>query len=316
MESRVLVVSCLLLLFVSGFLADIQSSAVSDDQKKWSCTAGLTLSDILSASGFAANVTSSVDGSSIWAGIDQATSINQNVIYTKFDSSGDLEWCRNDVDTNPDDGRGVALAWDDSQNQFYLGFTTDGGNNNFGGSSFATSGWIPKSQIGGGGSKRSGVALISTTDGAPTTTGTYINALLSSGNANTWGIVDMTLDSSGNVFVRGSTAFAPRNRDKSRKDCEGPSGFDHVLQFTANLQTATLSCAKLGPFPGTPSSCVQDELDPNAVNDDNCDPEDAFPTSLVPSPSPTPSPTPSAMPTPSPSSTPSPTPSSIPSPTP
>mmetsp|Transcript_20823 Transcript_20823/g.35663 ORF Transcript_20823/g.35663 Transcript_20823/m.35663 type:complete len:408 (-) Transcript_20823:50-1273(-) len=180
-------------------------------------------------------------------GFDQVSSNDQDACVAKYNiNTEQFEYCDCSYDTTPPDTKGYGILWEVESDTIYVAFSQDGGSNepeSF--TRFTSGGWFNSYGQGGGPS----VALllsIDGSDGSPNT-GTYIRATLSNGNANTVSITELSpINVEGDnydIIVKAFSAFAPVNVDKSRMDCENPSGFDWDLIFPLNFQSPISSCA-------------------------------------------------------------------------
>jgi hypothetical protein len=183
----------------------------------------------------------SIGNNDIYIGTHQATSINQNPIVASIDSvNSTINWIRSDYENTPVDGRGNGLLLT-SSGDLYAAFSVDGGSNSF--NLAASNGWL-NSYGSGGGAKVGVVVKLNPSDGAPQA-GTFVTAVLNSGNTNTLNINALAADVSGNIIVSANTAAAPRFANTSRMPCPAYDGNieDYTLVLTANLQSAVSATA-------------------------------------------------------------------------
>lgn len=176
----------------------------------------------------------------IYTGTQQVTSINQNPIVRSFDSENPANnWTRTDYEVTGSDGRAQGLFW--SGNDLYGVFTVDGTQGEPSqdfrrAAGDAQQSWLRSYGQGGGGK----IAVLGRLDLA---TGelldaAHLSAILSNGNSNSFTVDDILLNSSGNLVVRATIAFAPRNPDGSRMHqiVSGSSPFDYTLEITPDLK--------------------------------------------------------------------------------
>ena len=180
-------------------------------------------------------------GNDIYIGSHQATSINQNPIVASINpNTNTINWIRSDYEQTGVDGRGNGLLVTGS-GELYAAMSVDGGSNSF---NFAAgSGWLNSYGLGGG-AKVGVVVELDPATGAPQA-GTFVTAVLNSGNTNTLNINNLGVDSSGNIIVSANTAAAPRFADTSRMPCPAYDGNieDYTLVLTPNLQSAVSATA-------------------------------------------------------------------------
>jgi hypothetical protein len=181
----------------------------------------------------------------IFVGHAQVSSNNQNPIVASW-TTGSQDWCRDDIETNDDDGRGVGLYWDGGST-FYGIFTATGtqGSSSSDYRRFTENGWLrhytDASPGGGGGGKVTIVLRINADTGAPDT-GTFITARLSNNKTNSTKAVGIDVAPNGNVVMRMESTFHARNTDKSRMECSAYP-IDHFIEFTPDLSQAVGSTA-------------------------------------------------------------------------
>jgi hypothetical protein len=182
-----------------------------------------------------------VGGNDIYIGTWQKTGSNQNPIIASINpNTNTINWVRSDYEDTPVDGRGNGLLVTAS-GELYAAMSVDGGSNSF---NFAAgSGWLNSYGMGGG-AKVGVIVKIDPTTGTPQA-GTFVTAVLSSGNTNTLNINNLGVDTSGNIIVSANTAAAPRFADTSRMPCPAYDGNieDYTLVLAANLQSAVSATA-------------------------------------------------------------------------
>lgn len=183
----------------------------------------------------AAEVTSG--STSLFAGYVQATATNQNPLLVRFDA-GTQSYCV-EHETEAPDGRAYGLSYNGSD-QLYVVYTVDGG-----GSALDTAGqggWL-SSYGNGGGPLLSFIGSVNPSTGK-LLRGTFVSALLDSGKVNTLkptGAPVVLAD--GRIEFHGSSAFAPRNPDKSAMTgCMYPMD-DYRAIFSSDF--AQMSCASI-----------------------------------------------------------------------
>lgn len=188
------------------------------------------------------NVTSVRFGrKALYIGYRQVSGNNQNPIMARFDK-GVLTWCREDYETSGDDGRGYGILWN-GRSQLYVVFSATGtqGDSSLDYRRFTSSGWLTSYGQGGGG-RVSVLAQIEPATGEPTR-GSFVTAVLSSGNSNT--LVPTKLAFRKNkVFFYGDSYYSPRRPDKTAMTCEGSSPFASVFQFSRDLSRVISSSAE------------------------------------------------------------------------
>ncbi len=176
----------------------------------------------------------------IYTGTQQVTAINQNPIVRSFDSANPANnWTRTDYEVTGSDGRAQGLFW--SGRDLYGVFTVDGTQGDPSqdfrrAAGDAQQSWLRSYGQGGGGK----IAVVGRLDPA---TGelldaAHLSAVLTSGNSNSFTVDDILLNSSGNLVIRATIAFAPRNPDGSRmyQVTPGSSPFDYTLEITPDLK--------------------------------------------------------------------------------
>ena len=192
----------------------------------------------------AAKVTSG--NTTIYIGTNQATTNNQNPIVTSF-TNGTRDWVISNYETGGPDGRGEGLLWDGAD-RLYVAFTITGGGSGI--ESLTTNGWL--SNYGsGGGAPVTVLAQIDPLTGlqssaiAPSGNGTFVSAILNSGNSNT--LIPNSLAFSGdNIVLEADSFFGPRdiNRNRQTQTTMGISSpFDYTITFTSDLSTAISAIA-------------------------------------------------------------------------
>lgn len=232
---------------------------------------GASISCNGSESDLANGSTSVTSGNStIYIGYNQASGNNQNPIIARYDS-GTRVWCRDDYETNGDDGRGYGIYWDGTT--LYGAFTATGtqGDSTSDYRRFTANGWL--TSYGQGGGPRVAVILrIDPSNGEPTG-GTFLTARLSNGNSNSLSITGLSLLDNGNLIVNANSWFSPRNIDKSPMQCSGSSPFSYTIEFNPGLSQAigaeAQGCTDNSPTPGgggeTPTP-TPEPSDPVTVN--------------------------------------------------
>src|SRR5262249_10899484 len=70
----------------------------------------------------------------------------------------------------------------------------------------------------------------------------FLSALSSNGNSNTLKVGDLTL-TNGYLVVKASTAFSPRNPDKSAMSCFSASPFAYTVRFRLDLTEVVTASA-------------------------------------------------------------------------
>lgn len=215
-------------------------SAININNVKFSATDSQTTLETIGA----AKV--SFGNTTIYIGTNQASPNNQNPIITSF-TNGVRDWVKSDYETGGPDGRGLGLLWDGSD-RLYAAFTIDGGGSGI--ESLATNGWL-SSYGSGGGSQVTVLAQIDPLTGgqgsaiAPAGNGTFISALLSSGNTNS--LVPTGLSFSGNnIVLEADSFFSPRDINRNRQTQTTPgitSPFDYTITFTGDLSMAISAIA-------------------------------------------------------------------------
>jgi len=235
----IVTIASLIALFLSSMLLITNvnaQSAVATDPVEFDCGTA-------EASIPAGAATITVGGSQYYIGYEQVSGINQDPVLAKF-TGGVQDWCRNDYEATPVDGRGVGLLGTPG-GQVYATFTVDGGNAgfNFGDSS----GWL-SGYGSGGGAVVSVVSLIDTSNG-DATNGTFVRARLDNGDTNSLRINALQWDETNQqVMVQAASFFSPLDINGDQIPVTGSSPFDYVVVFNSTLTTAVQ--AYLGTFSG------------------------------------------------------------------
>ncbi len=176
----------------------------------------------------------------LYIGTRQVSSINQNPIVRRF---GAVNWCREDYETTGADGRGMGMLWDNGR--LYGVFTTDGtqGDSSEDYRRFTAHGWL-RSYGSGGGAKVAVVVELNPATGEGLH-GSFISAILSSGNTNSLAVKDLCFNSAGNVLIRANAWYSPRQPDKKALDniSAASSPHDYSLELSADLSRAVASSA-------------------------------------------------------------------------
>lgn len=175
--------------------------------------------------------------STIYVGYDQVSGNNQNPIVARFDD-GSQSWCIQHED-DPPDGRAVGITWDGGE-VAYVVYTIVGGGTDLEGQGGWLSSYAPGA-ISGGGRNVSYVGRIDTNDGS-LLSGTFIIAVLSSGNVNSHNpaAAPVVLEN-GQVEFSGASAHKPIDADgRNSMDCTDYP-FDSRYRFSSDL--STLICA-------------------------------------------------------------------------
>ena len=183
----------------------------------------------------AAEVT--IGGTSLFAGYVQATATNQNPLLVRFDG-GAQTYCV-EHETQAPDGRAYGLSYNGSD-KLYVVYTVDGG-----GSALDTAGqggWL-SSYGNGGGPLVSFIGSVNPSTGQ-LMRGTFISALLGSGKINTLKPTSAPVVlADGRIEFHGTSAFSPRNPDKSAMTgCMYPLD-DYRAIFLADF--TQMSCASI-----------------------------------------------------------------------
>jgi ABC-type sugar transport system substrate-binding protein len=168
----------------------------------------------------------------IYVGTWQRTAIDQDPLVASINTATNtLNWLRNDYESVPPDGRGNGVLVT-STGDVYVAFSVDGGSNNY--NFAANGGWLTSYGQGGGG-KVGVLVQIDSASGAPLR-GTFITAVLNSGNTNSLNISALDVDSNGNIVVSANTAAAPRYEDTSRMPCPAYNSSIGVQDYTLVLR--------------------------------------------------------------------------------
>jgi hypothetical protein len=189
------------------------------------------------------------DGSRIYTGTRQTTSINQDPIVVRFNANGTKAWCLANYETTGADGRGIGLFW--TGQELYGVFSTDGtqGTTAEDYRRFTGSGWLKHytdASTGGGGPK---VAIILRLDPATgegmAGQGTFITARNSSGQTNSLAVKNLYINTDGHLVVRADSWFSPRRTDRTAMTQTGTGGspHDYTLVLSRNLTTAHCASA-------------------------------------------------------------------------
>ncbi|WP_088890421.1 calcium-binding protein [Leptolyngbya ohadii] len=183
----------------------------------------------------------------IYIGMQQVTSINQNPIVASFDSTNPANrWVKTNYEVTGADGRGYGLFW--SGSNLYAMFSVDGTqgtpDQDFRrASSGAVQPWL-RSYGRGGGPKVAVIARLNPATGEMTEAA-YLSAVLSSGNSNSLEITGITQNSAGNLVVSANSWFAPRRPDGTAmtQTTPGSSPFNYTVEMTSDLRSVVSTSA-------------------------------------------------------------------------
>lgn len=194
---------------------------------------GQTIAQLRQAN--AAEVT--VGNTSLFVGYVQASGTNQNPIVIRFDN-GAQTFCRQH-ETQAPDGRAYGLSWNGGD-KLYVVYTVVGGGTDL--DAAGQGGWL-SSYGNGGGPAVSFLGRVDPVSGQ-LLGGTFVSALLASGKINTLtpnAAPDILSD--GSIVFHGSSAFSPRNPDRTAMaNCAYPMD-DYRAIFSSDL--SMMSCASI-----------------------------------------------------------------------
>ncbi|HSL56248.1 MAG TPA: DUF4214 domain-containing protein, partial [Acidimicrobiales bacterium] len=177
-----------------------------------------------------------IGDTTIYAGTRQVSATNQDPRLARFDA-GQLTWCRTDLETTGDDGRGYGLLWDGGDGLYVVVSAT--GTQGAPGDDLrrvAGGGWLrhyADASTGGGGARVAVVARVDPATGAPTRA-TFLTARLSSGKVNSLVVTGLARDGA-DLVVQADSWFSPRRADRSPMTCSGGSPFAATYRFAADL---------------------------------------------------------------------------------
>lgn len=186
----------------------------------------------------------SAGDATIFIGMQQVSSNNQDPRVVRFDGAKQT-WCRDDIETGDDDGRGYGLLW--SGDTLYGVFSATGTQGAASGDyrRYTTKGWLKTysdaSPRGGGGPKASVILRFDPADGTADA-GSFLTALTSEGKTNSLAVTSLALDGD-QLTVGANSYFRPRRADRSAMDCTGDSPFAATYDFDAALTTVTRATA-------------------------------------------------------------------------
>ena len=184
-----------------------------------------------------------VGGRILAFGYDQAGANDQHPVVALYDAADENAqvWCVRHETEGPD-GRAVAATWDGGP-EALVAYTIDGGGSAL---DSAADGWLGSYGPGGGG-KVTVLARVDMADGA-IVHATFVHAKLTNGNSNSLSPTSPpSVLPDGRVELRANSAYHPMNPDRSRMECEGPSGFAFRAQFSADLSEALCTDVALQP---------------------------------------------------------------------
>ncbi|MEM7736326.1 MAG: hypothetical protein AAF267_11095 [Deinococcota bacterium] len=173
-----------------------------------------------------------IGNNAIYVGTWQRTANDQDPLVASINTTTNtINWLRNDYESVPPDGRANGILVTPT-GEVYVAFSVDGGSNNY---NFAAGGGWLNSYGQGGGPKVGILVEIDPANGTPLR-GTFITAVLNSGNTNSLNINALNVDGSGNIIVSANTAAAPRYEDTNRMPCPDYDGSVGVQDYTLVLR--------------------------------------------------------------------------------
>jgi hypothetical protein len=193
----------------------------------------------------AKNVTHvTVDGSTIFAGMEQVSANDQDPVVARFDAAGTKVFCEHSTKGGGIDGRAYGVTWD-GKDALYVVYTIVGGGSLF--DAAAKGGWLSAYGDGGGSSR---VAVIGALDASTGVVkrATFVAArVVKNGQTKTNTLVPadaVHVLGDGSLEFFGNPAYCTLNPDKSSmcdpaKTTDYPK--DYRARFSADL--ATMSCA-------------------------------------------------------------------------
>jgi hypothetical protein len=185
----------------------------------------------------------SIGDLTVYIGYRQVSADNQDPVVRAFSASDPAGgYVRTDYETSGDDGRGFGLLTDGVSLYALFSATGTQGAPATDYRRFTAGGWLP-SYGSGGGARVSVLARLDPATGEPIE-GTFVSAILASGNANTLvgtGLDYRTLPGGETaILVEGDSFFSPRGLDGQALDDAGATGspFAYRLLLTPDLTTA------------------------------------------------------------------------------
>ena len=193
----------------------------------------------------AKNVTHvTVDGSTIFAGMEQVSGNDQDPVVARFDSAGAKVFCEHSKKGGGIDGRAYGVTWD-GKDALYVVYTIVGGGTLF--DAAAKGGWLTSYGDGGGSSK---VAVIGALDPATGVVkrATFVGSrVVKNGQTKTNTLVPadaVHVGADGSLEFLGTPAYCTLNPDKSSM-CDPAKTTDYPKSYRARFSPdlSTMSCA-------------------------------------------------------------------------
>jgi len=181
-----------------------------------------------------------------YTGATQLSSTNQDPRLLRFDA-GKLSWCRDDLETSSDDGRGYGLLWN-GKDSLYAVFSATGTQGEPSGDfrRFAVRGWLKSyadASWGGGGAKVSILAKLDPATG-DILAATYLTAVRPSDQKiNSLTVTDLRFKND-TLTVSADAFYSPRQTNKEPFNCSGTSPFAYQIVFNADLSKALRASAE------------------------------------------------------------------------
>lgn len=185
-----------------------------------------------------------VDGSTIFAGMQQVSGNDQDPVVARFDAAGTKIFCEHSKRGGGIDGRAFGVTWD-GKDALYVVYTIVGGGTLF--DAAAKGGWLSGYGDGGGSSKVTVIGALDTSTGVVKRATFVASRVVKNGQTKTNTLVPAdavhVLDD-GSLEFLGAPAYCTLNPDKSSmcdpaKTADYPKGYR--ARFSADL--STMSCA-------------------------------------------------------------------------